>query len=426
MSPKHNPIPTAALPIPVAVTVPSSPTISAISAISLDCPEVADALPPAIPVAREAQHEQLLNLLQTALSRPHQSSAVYVCGTPGTGKTLTVKTVLRTMQSTQQEHNQIFINCASISSPTHLLNVLVESLHLPKSADPAATLRNFASSPGRAVLVVVDEIDLLVSQGNSAALYALFEIPALSRSRLCVLAIANAIDLQTRLLPWLSNCAARPTHITFRPYDATALAQMARAGVAGCTQWLPPVALLLGAKKVAAAGGDARLMHDVCRQTIACLRRGDGRSALSIMMSVATCKGAAAKAVATIAALPTQQQIAVCVAANAALFSDRQTATARPRARAQPACMKRATLGGLYESFKRMCERVHVAVVEFDAFADFCCGALTQHALMDVTSKVRGKSVCTMAARPVRLRVTIDDVRAGVGDKAFLLKLVSK
>lgn len=404
-------------PIPPSHFPPAIPSV----------PATHSPLLPAIPVARESQHDGLLSLLLEALSRPSNPTALYVCGTPGTGKTMTVKAVLQNLREGMEsenrpEHQQIFINCATLSSASHLLNVLVESFSLSKGTDAPYALRNFAVSRGDCSLVIVDEIDLLVSQGHSSSLYALFELAALPHSRISVLAIANAIDLPTRLLPHLANSMARPTHITFHPYDVPALMEIARVCIPNCEQELPAIALTLAAKKVAAAGGDARLMLNVCAHTISQKRQGDDRSALAIVSTVASGKGAASRAVETIKALPTQQQIALCVAANAVSFFNR--ADGGP-SRSSSTRQKRSTLGGLYTSFKRMCERMMVPVVPFDEFCDFCCGALAQQALLDIGCKTRGRAVATLAARSVRLRVPVEDVREGVADKSILQKLIS-
>lgn len=353
-----------------------------------------------------------------------------------------MRAVLQALSGEAEYENvqQIFLSCASLSNASHLLQVVAEALDVGVQGrgegsgmvDIPGALREFAKSDGEPVLIVVDEVDLLAtSTAHAAALYTLFELPASERSRLAVLAIANAVDLPTRLLPWLADSPARPHAVSFAPYDAAALAGIARYTLPALNgSGVPPLAVTLAAKKVAAAGGDARFMLDVCRHTLNKLREGDARSAISIVASAVACKGVASHAVSVIAGLPTHQQLALCVAANAATFSDRSltltSSPARPSASPTTAKRKRATLGGLYESFRRMCDRIHVPVVPFHEFADFCSGALSQHALLDVPLKVRGKATVTLASRPVRLRVPVDDVRAAVENKPFLQRLISK
>lgn len=392
--------------------------------------KVDETLSDGAPIAREAQYSRVLSLLRSAMSRMEAPSrSIYVSGTPGTGKTLTVRAALRSLARDPRHSaaRQVFVNCASVSSASHLLTLIAETVGAPHRMDPADSLREFADSDGPPALVVVDEIDLLLAPGSAAltALYALFELPARVRSRIAVLAIANAADLPTRALPWLSASPARPHAVAFQPYNADALSRIARTATPCAAAGLAPVALSLAAKKAAAAGGDARRMLDVCRRADAALRSGAARNAFSAV-ATASAAGAitlnsansgASVAAATVTSLPTHQQLALCVAANATLLADRASSRSQ---------QSRATLGGLYESFRRMCTRVHVPVVPFDEFADFCSGALAQHALLDVYVKVRGRPVTTLAARQVRLRVSVEDIRSGLSEKPLLQRLITK
>lgn len=173
--------------------------------------------------------------------------------------------------------------------------------------------------------------------------------------------------------------------------------------------------MLLAAKKVAAGSGDARLMLDVLARARAEQTRGDARSAMKLVATTAGGRGSAAQIVDVVNALPVQQMLALVVAANAVSFGKKGANVKR-----------RATLGGLHESFARMCERVHVPALDFSEFADVCCGPLKQMALVDVV-KGRGKNTGgTMRTWGVRLKVAVEDVRAGIENKGFLSKVLAE
>lgn len=449
-------------------TAPSSPQHSALSSLSssslfksgeisscdLTNPNEDSLLPPPIakvalpheiispPVGRHDQFQKLEAALSVRLSRAGgcRRAGVYVSGTPGTGKTHTVKTVLASLRQTSsnfKECPQVFLNCACVSSASALLTGLVDRLNLSMDyrTNAVETLRSFATSSGAAALVVVDELDLLVTGGAGAlsSLYTLFELSALESSRLCVVAIANAVDLGTRLLPLLHGTCAMPEAIPFPAYDAHTLQDIARKVVHGSDN-VPPVVLALAAKKAAAAGGDARFVAEVVRQAVGHVQMHGAAGAAGVVASAAAAKGASSNAMVTIQGLPVVQKVALVVAANAAVWNESRPNTGKGKLVAE----KRATLGGLYESFQRMCERLLISSLPFADFVDFCSGALVHHGLLDVASQSRkggrgksSKTTCVYgqgsvasAKNLVRLRVSVRDVRDGVSDVPMLDKLV--
>lgn len=68
-------------------------------------------------------------------------------------------------------------------------------------------------------LLVLDEMDQLDSKAQDV-LYTIFEWPYLPRSRLCLIGIANALDLTDRILPRLqARPHCRPQLLHFPPYS---------------------------------------------------------------------------------------------------------------------------------------------------------------------------------------------------------------
>ena len=73
-------------------------------------------------------------------------------------------------------------------------------------------------------VLVLDEIDSLDTH-NQDVLYTIFEWPALSKSSLVLIGIANSLDLTDRILPCLQarpNC--RPDLLNFTPYSREEIA----------------------------------------------------------------------------------------------------------------------------------------------------------------------------------------------------------
>lgn len=396
-------------------------------------------------IGRVEEQAQITQLLSSALSPEQPPTSVYICGTPGTGKTFTVSNVIKRLRSGEKhgsiaededdesclseahcetlQFDQVWVNCANLNHPKDLFSVIVNQLGIDMGHSNARdAIREFASSSGRKALIVLDEVDFLTSK-DQMVLYSAFEWPRIPNSRLVVVGIANSIDLPVRLLPWLRASRCMPEIVPFTPYTAASLQSIVQQRIHGnddskCK--LNNIAILLAAKKVAAGSGDARLMLDVCREAQSEIQQEGNESApIAIVSSILNRRGGLSAAVETIRQLPVQQQLALCVAANAVLFS---TGSAEGKGKLN----KKATLGGLYESFVRMCKRAHVSCLSFHEYADICCNALVHHGLLDIPLTGVRKGAKTLRGRAVRLRVPIEDVRAGIANKGFLPLLLGK
>jgi Cdc6-like AAA superfamily ATPase len=330
----------------------------------------------------------------------------------------------------------VSVSCAGISSPTALYDIIAEALGIGGQGNDGIKAFAENGAGGRAV-VVLDEIDFM----PTAVLYVVFAWPQVIGSGLSVVGISNAIDLPIKALPWLRIAGALPVTIPFRPYTAEELADIVRVRLedADDVDALPALAISFSAKKVAASSGDARLLLDVCREAVLSLRRQPGTSALGVVAGIFSRRGRASAAVDIIRGLPVQQQLALCVIANAekrfvavAICGD-GSRTAKGAAVKKAAMVKKITLGALYNSFASMCQKASVSAVGFSDFADICCNSLaSNHNLVDVTDvKKRGSKMASGSAalrgKLVRLKaVTVGDVQAGVSEHGFLSLIVGK
>uniref|UniRef100_A0A3B4HBL8 Cell division cycle 6 n=1 Tax=Pundamilia nyererei TaxID=303518 RepID=A0A3B4HBL8_9CICH len=120
------------------------------------------------------------------------------------------------------------------------------------------------------LLLVLDEMDQLDSKAQDV-LYTIFEWPYLPKSRLCLIGIANALDLTDRILPRLqARPQCRPLLLHFPPYsreELTAIVQdrLVQASAEGL---LDASAVQFCARKVSAVSGDARKALDICRRAV--------------------------------------------------------------------------------------------------------------------------------------------------------------
>ncbi|XP_054634238.1 cell division control protein 6 homolog [Dunckerocampus dactyliophorus] len=254
---------------------PARPSPEKKSASSRLCAErsrflsVKKALHTAIPerlLSREGERAAIRAFLEDKVVRSLPGS-LYISGAPGTGKTACLNCVLQEMKEELASVRTLLVNCMSLRSSHAIFPLLADKL---KVSGGHKALQRHLMGPGPAVLLVLDELDQLDSKCQDV-LYTIFEWPHLPKSRLCLVGIANALDLTDRILPRLqARPHCRPKLLNFPPYsreELTAIVQdrLAQVSVGGI---LDAAAVQFCARKVSAVSGDARKALDICRRAV--------------------------------------------------------------------------------------------------------------------------------------------------------------
>lgn len=190
-------------------------------------------VPAALP-CREEEFSTVYSHLEAAIT-DGSGSCIYISGTPGTGKTATVREVVAQLHaSVQAEELDDFIfveiNGMKVTDPHQSYSLLWQALRGDR-VSPSHALelleREFSAPSPRRVpcVVLMDELDQLVTK-NQSVMYNFFNWPQLRHSRLIVLAVANTMDLPERTL---SNKISsrlgtyphpRPSHAAQQCYSA--------------------------------------------------------------------------------------------------------------------------------------------------------------------------------------------------------------
>ncbi|XP_061687139.1 cell division control protein 6 homolog [Syngnathoides biaculeatus] len=230
---------------------------------------VKQALHTAVPerlLSREAERAAIRTFLEENAVRRRPGS-LYISGAPGTGKTACLNCVLRDMKEELSQVQTLVVNCMSLRSSRGIFPLLANRLRVP---DGRKGLQRHLTGPGPALLLVLDELDQLDSKAQDV-LYTIFEWPHLPKSRLCLVGIANALDLTDRILPRLqARAQCRPLLLNFPPYSREQLGaivqdRLAQACAGGI---LDAAAVQFCARKVSAVSGDARKALDICRRAV--------------------------------------------------------------------------------------------------------------------------------------------------------------
>lgn len=190
-------------------------------------------VPAALP-CREEEFSTVYSHLEAAIT-DGSGSCIYISGTPGTGKTATVREVVAQLHaSVQAEELDDFIfveiNGMKVTDPHQSYSLLWQALRGDR-VSPSHALelleREFSTPSPRRVpcVVLMDELDQLVTK-NQSVMYNFFNWPQLRHSRLIVLAVANTMDLPERTLSNKISSRlgtyqhSRPSHTAQQRYSA--------------------------------------------------------------------------------------------------------------------------------------------------------------------------------------------------------------
>ncbi|KAK1449610.1 ATPase [Colletotrichum melonis] len=234
---------------------------------------------------RESEFNLVYSHLEAAIA-DGSGSCIYIAGTPGTGKTATVREVISRLEDSvkaDELDDFIFveINGMKITDPHQSYTLLWEALKGERvSPTQAIDLleREFNNpSPRRTPCVVLmDELDQLVTK-NQSVMYNFFNWPGLRHSRLIVLAVANTMDLPERTLSNKISSRIGLTRITFPGYNHEQLMKIIQSRLECVPGSIVEAdAIQFASRKVAAVSGDARRALDICRRAVE-LAEGDTR-----------------------------------------------------------------------------------------------------------------------------------------------------
>ncbi|KAH7028378.1 P-loop containing nucleoside triphosphate hydrolase protein [Macrophomina phaseolina] len=232
---------------------------------------------PATLPCREEEFSTVYSHLEAAIT-DGSGSCIYISGTPGTGKTATVREVVSQLNAAVQDEELddfifVEINGMKVTDPHQSYSLLWEALRGDR-VSPAHALelleREFSSPSPRRVpcVVLMDELDQLVTK-NQSVMYNFFNWPGLRHSRLIVLAVANTMDLPERTLSNKISSRLGLTRITFPGYTHDQLMSIIQSRLAHVPgNIVHPDAIQFASRKVAAVSGDARRVLDICRRAV--------------------------------------------------------------------------------------------------------------------------------------------------------------
>jgi len=309
---------------------------------------------------REEQIDQLASILVTALEGQRPSN-ILLFGKTGTGKTATIKYVGKELERANSEEGKvhfIYMNCEVVDTQYGILqnlgNLFINDFEerIPFTGWSTERvyhiLRDKIDETNRIIIIVLDEIDKLVSKSGDDVLYHLCRInDDLKNARVSVIGISNDLKFTEFLDPRVRSSLSEG-RMVFPPYNAEQLRDILgqRASLAFDENLLEPSVIPLCAALAAQEHGDARRALDLLRVAAELAERHH----LSIVTESEVVKAknkieldCVTEAVKT---LPLQSKL---VLMGVVLNEEKGNA--------------KLTTGDLYETYKELCQCTSVAIL---------------------------------------------------------------
>lgn len=177
--------------------------------------------------ARENEFASIYLSVYSALESG-SSTTIYIAGTPGVGKTLTVREVMKELQQSADENElplfqYIEINGLKMVKPTDSYEVLWNKIsgdNLTWGASMESLQFYFEKVPRnkkRTIVVLLDELDALITK-QEEIMYNFFNWTSYENAKLILIAVANTMDLPERQLGNKVSSRIGFTRIMFTGY----------------------------------------------------------------------------------------------------------------------------------------------------------------------------------------------------------------
>ncbi|CAG8613454.1 4832_t:CDS:2 [Acaulospora morrowiae] len=244
--------------------------------------EVPDFLP-----CREKEYKLIYDKVKSALEQ-FSGHRIFISGQPGTGKTATVRQVVRNLQKKVKKKELVpfdfvEINGMELKPPERAYASVWEKLtgDLVSAKDAESLLSRIFNAPSKRnpIVLMIDEFDSLVKKHNKV-IYNFLNWTTLLNSHFIVIALTNRIDLPVTMLSVSSDSRMGLDRFTFAPYTHAELTTIIRSRLKGINLFTNE-AVEFTARKVSSITQDARNALCICSRAVGILEslmKGDSTS----------------------------------------------------------------------------------------------------------------------------------------------------
>ncbi|TID16241.1 hypothetical protein CANINC_004240 [Pichia inconspicua] len=237
---------------------------------------------------REEEFYRLFHELENNI-HSQKGCCIYVSGTPGVGKTATIREVIKQLSAKltidnngETAFNFLEINGLKLIKPQQAYEELWRKIS-GKSASTSNSLNllqqyfeddTYVSNDKHKLplVVLLDELDQIVTK-NQAVMYNFFNWPTYQNSKLIVVAVANTMDLPERLLTNKISSRMGLSRIQFTSYSYSQLSEIIKHRLQELSKSdkkliIAKDAIEFASRKVASVSGDARRSLMICIRAV--------------------------------------------------------------------------------------------------------------------------------------------------------------
>lgn len=279
--------------------------------------------------------------------------------------------------------------------------------------------------------MILDEIDHIVTR-DQAVLYTLFELPALTDSRLILIGIANALDFTDRSLVRLQSRAdVKPLLLNFPPYSkqeiTTILSQRIKDAVDGeVDSVIAPSALQYLGSKISTSSGDVRKAIDACRRAVELAELGTPkkRPALKPADTNTPTKVEVTSEEKKPVNIPLMCKLMAKIDTNFSEDSDdtplqQKLVVVSLLVLMKHGKSKEVSLGRLHQTYTKISKKFNFTPLDFEEFSHTC-------SLVESRGVVGLKKKANLRLTPVSLRLDEREVESTFRDKTLLASILSQ
>lgn len=231
---------------------------------------------------REDEFASIYLNLESAIQE-QTGCCIYVSGTPGVGKTATIREVIEHSKEIASigelnAFDYVEINGLKLITPNSAYDKLWEKISGTRVSPSNAALLlesyfNTEDKDRKPLVVLMDELDQVVTKSQSV-MYNFFNWPTYAHSKLIVIAVANTMDLPERVLSNKISSRLGLRRIQFIGYSYQDLGEIVRHRLSMLTKQnrrkvvVNEDAIGFASRKVASVSGDARRALAICRRAV--------------------------------------------------------------------------------------------------------------------------------------------------------------
>ena len=380
-------------------------------------------------IGRDKEYKRIQKFIEKHL-KSQQGDSFYICGSPGTGKSATLSNITNHFMTVKNRkkfklEGIIKINGMSLNNPSSIYPLLCNHIFHEKRIKPIDAKNKLeayfmSTSLKKMYVVIIDEMDGLLSNNKQQILYHLFGWTKRKNCKLILFGIANSIDLTDRFLPRLKQRKFEPELMIFKPYTKEQLFDILqyRLNILLDNEWdkyFEEIALKLCTQKVAKMYGDVRKLLEIVRNALNLLLMDETIEKIGfIQMKQILSSSFESPLIEIIKDLPNQQKTILVISAILVFYKNKKQTEGEEKEQF-------FVYNKLADFYKFMSKKYILPKISSREFNIIIDSLISDH----IIQQIHGGKSCSILSNDTKLQLMIsyDDIQFAVKEDNVLNKL---